>query len=233
MLKPRLVVSSCLLGEKVRYDGKDARNELALRLEPFCEVIKVCPEVATGLGVPRGKIVLYREEGEYRAFQPQSQRELTQELRSFAKDFLESLPPVDGFLLKSKSPSCGVTRTKTYRDREGKEYRGFGRGIFASEVMESFSYIPVEDELRLRKPERRLRFLTSLFLLAGARAIGKDRFHRRVSEFLITFAPRLEKRMRASGSIEDYRKLLFRALRKLPTGSLGMIAKEFVPSELF
>lgn len=165
MGKPRLVVSACLLGEKVRYDGNSAEDTFVVELARSCDVIPVCPEVSIGLGVPREKIIVYTDEEGFGLFQPGTGRDLTEDIKTFSKDFLTALPQVDGFILKSRSPSCGVSRTKTYEDPTGRIYRGPGRGLFASEILKRYPYYPVEDEVRLKSGRRRALFLAKLYAL--------------------------------------------------------------------
>jgi len=227
--KPVLVVSACLAGENVRYDGKPVENEFSRKLLRYVEPVKVCPEIELGLGVPREKVVVYRDGRIVKLYQPATGLDLTGAMERFSKEFLDSLPKVDGFLLKAKSPSCGVSRTKTYRDPAGKRFVGFGKGLFAERVMERFPYLPVEDELTLRKERRRLVFLTALFSFALIRVEGRE-FHSRIGDSLKYFTPALERKMRTIRDREDYRKLLMRALKRLPYGVLEGF--EFVPSEL-
>ncbi len=164
-LKPRLVISACLLGDEVRYDGNSAVSSLAVSLLPFVEVVKVCPEVELGLGVPRDRIILLQEGEKIRAYQPSTGKDFTQELENFSASFYRRMREVNGFLLKSRSPSCGVSGTKVYADREGMILKRRGIGIFAGKVRELFYHLPIEDEERLlRYPSIRLRFLLGLFL---------------------------------------------------------------------
>jgi uncharacterized protein YbbK (DUF523 family) len=52
--KIRLGISSCLLGEKVRFDGGHKLNRfLALTLGEYVDYVPVCPEVEVGLPTPR------------------------------------------------------------------------------------------------------------------------------------------------------------------------------------
>ena len=227
--EPVVVYSACLAGDRVRYDDKPVSDPFAEKLLGYVRVVKVCPEVEIGLGVPREKVVLYKERERLKMSQPATGLELTSRMNTFAEGFLKELKVVDGFLLKSKSPSCGVSRTKTYSDPRGGRFRGFGKGLFALKVMESFPFLPVEDELTLRKERRRLIFLAALFGSALLREEG-IRFHQRLEETLRVFTPVLERKMRESGSEDEYRKLMLKALRRLPVGVLGGF--EFVPPEL-
>jgi len=230
--KPRIVVSSCLAGENVRYDGKPVEDEFSERLIKHVEVIRVCPEVGIGLGVPREKIIVYFQNGEPRVSQPSTGLELTDKIKEFSKSFLDSLSEVDGFLLKAKSPSCGVSRTKTYRDREGRSYRGLGKGLFALEVLKRFPHLPVEDEIRLRNERRRLLFLLNIFSLAELRNSLPENSHREVRVVIRTFSPKLERKMREAKDREVYKELLLRAIEKLPIGAVRELSERIVPEDL-
>ncbi len=211
MDRPRLVVSACLLGEKVRYDGRSAEDEFVLELSERCEVIPVCPEVSVGLGVPRDKIIVYIDEEMPKLSQPSTGRDLTKEMERFSKSFLDQLPPVDGFILKSKSPSCGVSRTKTYRDPRGEKFLGLTKGLFALEVLRRYPHYPIEDEIRLRDEKRRLLFLAKLFALFKLRTDPQSL--KDLLEYLKIWSPgRLRKFERSLD-----RKALLKALENLPT----------------
>ena len=97
-------------------------------------------------------------------------------MTAFSRAFLDRVGPVDGFLLKSRSPSCGVADTKLYGGAEshGEEAPvGLGAGLFARAVIERFRDLPVTDEERLADPEARHRFLAELFARARRREAGE------------------------------------------------------------
>ncbi len=182
--KPRIVYSACLNSEPVRYDGGIIKDTFALKLKEYCEIITVCPEVSIGLGVPREKIIVYIEENKLGIYQPKTGLNLTAKMLNFSEEFLNTLPEIDGFLLKSKSPSCGLSNTIIYKDKEGKIFHSKGMGIFAQKILEKFPYIPAEDEGRLRNPEIRERFLTRIFALSDLRNLkNKDLEIRDLMEF--------------------------------------------------
>lgn len=233
--KPKLVVSACLNLKPVRYNGQEVRDEFVLKLLPYCHVIEVCPEVSIGLGVPRDKIIVYRKNGSVGLSQPSSGLELTDRMEKFTQEFLESIEEVDGFLLKSKSPSCGVSNTKVYADPEGKEFYGKGKGLFALRVLERYRDLPVEDEGRLRNPELRDHFLTRLFALADLRESINNMqeisqlmsFHQKYKYMLMAHSQTKLKtmgRLVASANkrsflqvLEEYRRLFREALSRKPT----------------
>jgi uncharacterized protein YbbK (DUF523 family) len=128
MSQPRLVVSKCLGFDHCRYDGSIIPDPVVDSLRPWVEFIPVCPEVELGLGAPRPPVRLVRVGGEVRLLQPATGRDLTDAMRAFAASFLDGLPPVDGFLLKNRSPSCGVKDAKVYAGPEKAPAVGRGRG---------------------------------------------------------------------------------------------------------
>jgi uncharacterized protein YbgA (DUF1722 family)/uncharacterized protein YbbK (DUF523 family) len=174
MTRPRPVVgmSLCLGDAPVRYDGAAIRDPFAARLAPFVDVRPVCPEVEIGLGVPRAPI---RIEGG-RLVQASTGRDLTEAMRAFAARWLGGLGEVDGFLLKSRSPSCGVTDVK--RGGGAK-----GAGLFAEAVLEAHPEAAVEDEGRLTNARIREHWLTRIFASAELRQVRRMgdlvRFHAR------------------------------------------------------
>jgi len=169
MVKPRVVVSSCLAGENVRYDGKPVYDPIIDKILEFVEPIKVCPEVSIGLPVPRNRIVLVKENDIYKVYQLPKGKDLTENLVKFSKKFLYSLKDIDGFILKAKSPSCGLQGTKTYRTPLGNEFIGRRKGIFALQVLDLYPNFPKADEIDLQDWYKRYIFLTSLYLFANYR----------------------------------------------------------------
>lgn len=180
---PVVVLSRCLGVEACRYNGKMIHEDFIHQFSSYVKIRPVCPELEVGLGVPRDPILIVTGDGGRTLIQPATGRDLTQPMTTFSQSFLEKLKGVDGFILKSRSPSCGIRDTKIHgTDRETILERG--AGIFAAAVMEHFPDAPVEDEKRLRNRIRREQFLTRLYALAGLRRIARrptrkamNRFH--------------------------------------------------------
>ena len=116
-VKPVVVVSKCLGFEACRYNGQFEKCDLVEKLKDFVDFITVCPEVELGLGTHRESIRLVKESEAtpLRLIQQVTGRELSNEMTEFAEEFLFGLPKVDGFILKSKSPSCGMKEVKIYK----------------------------------------------------------------------------------------------------------------------
>jgi uncharacterized protein YbbK (DUF523 family)/uncharacterized protein YbgA (DUF1722 family) len=168
-IRPRVVVSRCLGFETVRYDGDRLESAVVQDLAPHIDFITVCPEVDIGMPVPREPIRVVEESSRHTLIQPSTGRDLTEQMSRYADSRLASLPPVDGFVLKSKSPSCGIGDTKVYPDSVTDETHTRGSGFFGAAVVEWCDGIPVENERRLLDNETRERFLTRIFSLARLR----------------------------------------------------------------
>ncbi len=180
---PHVVLSACIDIAQCRYDGQRIADRFIDRLMPFVKVTPVCPEVAIGLGIPRPTVRLVDEAGQTRLVQPATGRDLTDEMRGFAGDFLGGLGGVDGFILKSGSPSCGTGQVKVYAGLEHAPGVRKEAGIFAREVLRRFNGLAVEDEGRLRNYPIRHHFLTRLFALADLRRLGRDPSMHAISDF--------------------------------------------------
>ena len=159
--RPLIVVSRCLGFGRCRWNGAELFPETVAGLKTGLRFIPVCPECEIGLGVPRQPIRQVVSGNAVRLLQPASGRDLTREMENFSRSFLAGLPPVAGFLLKSRSPSCGITDTALFADRndteplEGKN----GPGFFARAVIERFPSLPLIDERGLEEQETRLNWL--------------------------------------------------------------------------
>jgi uncharacterized protein YbgA (DUF1722 family)/uncharacterized protein YbbK (DUF523 family) len=172
--KPIVVTSKCLDLAPCRYNGEVIPFDFIRRLEPHAKVVAVCPEEAIGLGTPRDPIRLVLAKNDHiRLIQPATGRGLTQEMRRFSEKFLGDLPAADGFILKSRSPSCGIRDAKRFGGPDGNRPMGKGPGLFAQSVLSKFPHVAVEDEGRLLNLTLREHFLTKLFTLARFRELQK------------------------------------------------------------
>jgi uncharacterized protein YbbK (DUF523 family)/uncharacterized protein YbgA (DUF1722 family) len=163
------VVSRCLDLAPCRYNGAVIETPFVRRLQAHVDLLPVCPELEVGLGVPRAPIRLVRRGGATVLVQPATGCDLTRAMGAFAEGFLESLPEVDAFLLKARSPSCGVHGVKVFPDADTDAPQGREIGMFARAVLSRFPDLPAEHEGRLGNPRLLDRFLTRLFALADLR----------------------------------------------------------------
>jgi uncharacterized protein YbbK (DUF523 family) len=179
--RPRIGISACLLGERVRYDGRDKRHAwLVDVLGPEVEWVPVCPEVEAGFGTPREPMELVRvaEHGVV-LMTTRLRPDLTATLRQFAERRVEELAAtgLDGYVLKAGSPSCAIATTINAEHAETAEHAedclsassaisagsalsvDMGPGLFAEALMRRLPDLPVVDEQQLADPDVRRRFV--------------------------------------------------------------------------
>jgi uncharacterized protein YbgA (DUF1722 family)/uncharacterized protein YbbK (DUF523 family) len=165
----KIGISSCLLGQEVRFDGGHKRDAfLTDTLGPQVEWVSVCPEVEMGLGTPRETLRLVRSDdsaGLFRMVTTRTGVDHTDGMNRWAARRLEELAQGDadlcGYVLKKDSPSCGMERVKTY-GAGGMPERN-GRGLYATALMRRFPTLPVEEEGRLNDPRLRENFIERVF----------------------------------------------------------------------
>jgi len=147
--KPLVGVSSCLLGNKVRYDGQEKTNQLIVEtMSQYLEFVAICPEVGIGLGVPRAPIQLVGETEHLRVVGVEDPAmDVTDQLIAYAKTIIQDHPNLSGFIFKSRSPSCAVNDAPLF-NTTGKQINTSG-GLFASTIIQLKPELPVEDEARL------------------------------------------------------------------------------------
>jgi uncharacterized protein YbbK (DUF523 family) len=155
--RPRVGVSRCLLGDTVRYDGGHKYEASVIdTLGAEVEWVAVCPELEVGMGVPREPVHLAaRDDGSgVRLLGVESRTDWTERVHHWAGPRLDALAALNiaGFVLKSRSPSCGLRDVPV-------DGAPAGRGLFAELLVEAMPDLPVEDEQMLRDPEVRRRFL--------------------------------------------------------------------------
>jgi uncharacterized protein YbgA (DUF1722 family)/uncharacterized protein YbbK (DUF523 family) len=160
----RIGISSCLLGEAVRFDGGHKRDAfLSDTFGPFVEWVPVCPEVEAGFGTPRESMRLVRAGNDVRLLTVRSAVDVTAQLDRYAERRAAQLAGEDlcGYVLKKDSPSCGLERVKVY-DPNGSPVKT-GRGRFAVALIDRLPQLPVEEEGRLSDPKLRENFVERVF----------------------------------------------------------------------
>jgi uncharacterized protein YbgA (DUF1722 family)/uncharacterized protein YbbK (DUF523 family) len=183
IIKPNVVVSKCLGFAACRYNGITIPDRFVDKLKPYVNFITICPEEEIGLGVPRDPITIVSAKGVKLLLQPTTGKDITGKMTSFVEQFLSSLKDIDGFILKYKSPSCGIKAVKIFPSMEATIPIRRGSGFFGGEVIERFSDLAVEDEARLKNFKIREHFLTKLFTLARFREAKKAKAMRELVRF--------------------------------------------------
>jgi uncharacterized protein YbbK (DUF523 family)/uncharacterized protein YbgA (DUF1722 family) len=237
----RVGVSSCLLGAPVRFDGGHKKDPfLVAELGQHVEWVPVCPELEVGMGVPREAVRLVRPSvgpkvGGLRMVGVQSGRDWTDAMHSYSRERVAALERLElsGYILKSKSPSCGMERVKVYGPK-GTAVKE-GSGLYATALIERFPLLPVEEEGRLNDPVLRENFIERVFCYHRWLLFRKERFtvgrlvelHRRHKFLILAHSDAHLRRLGrivagAKGRPADhvtaeYARAFFEALEKKPT----------------
>ncbi|ABR54289.1 Protein of unknown function DUF1722 [Methanococcus vannielii SB] len=162
--KPNIIISRCIEHDNCRYDGHKISSDFVKNTKKYFNYITVCPEVEIGLPIPRNSLKIAFKNNNYEFVQNNTYNNYTEKIRIFSSNFLESITNVDGFILKNKSPSCGVKGVKIYLEN-GNPINQKTEGFFAKEVLKRFPNIPIEDEARLRNKRIKDHFLTKVYTL--------------------------------------------------------------------
>jgi uncharacterized protein YbgA (DUF1722 family)/uncharacterized protein YbbK (DUF523 family) len=185
MEKIRLGISTCLLGENVRYDGSHKLDRfLTDTLGQYVEYVPVCPEVECGLPVPRESMHLEGNPDSPHLVTIRTKQDMTDRMVRWANKRVLELEKEDlcGFIFKSNSPSSGMERVRVYNENRMSVKKGVG--IFARIFMDHFRLLPVEDEGRLHNPGLRENFIERIFTLKRWREIiGKKESRRDIMDF--------------------------------------------------
>ena len=153
-------VSSCLLGYKVRYDGDHRLDQqIAEILDGNFTLLSVCPEVEAGMGVPREKVQLEGSLESPRMIGRDSQEDWTERMNHYCAKRIaqKDLQNLSGFILKARSPSCGIKKVKLFG--ESGAMRRIGTGLFAHALIRQFSDLPIIEDEHLANPELREKFI--------------------------------------------------------------------------
>ena len=201
----KIGISSCLLGNKVRYDGQHKLDRfLRDELGPYVYWVPVCPETECGLGIPREAMRLVgKDTDSARLFTNKTFIDKTDQMLDYINEKLDELEKerLRGFIFKSKSPTSGMRGVKIYTEAGMPSHRG--SGIFAREFMKRFPNLPVEDEGRLHDAGIRENFIETIYVydrwlkyLDNDKSIaGLMNFHARHKYLLMSHSPALLKEL--------------------------------------
>jgi uncharacterized protein YbgA (DUF1722 family)/uncharacterized protein YbbK (DUF523 family) len=185
MEKIKLGISTCLLGENVRYDGGHKLDRfLTDTLGQYVEYVPVCPEVECGLPIPREAMHLEGDPDSPRLVTIRTKQDMTDRMVQWARKRVADLEKEDlcGFIFKSDSPSSGMERVKVYNEKGMPVKKGVG--MFAKIFMDHFPLLPVEEEGRLHDPGLRENFVERIFTLKRWREVlGKKESRGNVVDF--------------------------------------------------
>ena len=165
----RIGVSACLLGERVRYDGLEKLDRVVRdSLGTLYQLVPVCPEFELGLGVPREPIGLFGDPARPRLIGLNSGADLTAKMEAWCAARVEQLAAegIHGFVLKARSPSCGVRGVMVVAE-DGAEVPG--SGLFAMALSALLPELPIEEDEVLHDPELREGFVQRVRIYGGRR----------------------------------------------------------------
>lgn len=160
----KIGVSSCLLGTMCRYDGAHSKDEfIANILKNYFEFVPYCPEKMV-FTTPREAIRLVEKDSKIEVVTSNTNKVVTKELEDISKELVEEIQKEQlcGFILKSKSPTCGMERVKVYQEKNAPSEKK-GIGVFAKKLQETIPLLPIEEEGRLNDAWLRENFLMQIF----------------------------------------------------------------------
>lgn len=228
----RLGISSCLLGERVRWNGDHQLDRFLVdTLGRFVEYVPVCPEVECGFGVPREPFRLVGDPESPRLVTSNSKQDHTERMVAWSRKRVGELEKENlcGFIFKSKSPSSGMERVKVYTQKGIPEKKGVG--VFARAFTEHFPLLPVEEDGRLHDPILRENFIERIFTFKRWRETRAEKegrghlvdFHTRHKMVILAHSPQHHRSMGKlvaqtkgiplKSLFEQYQSLLMEALR--------------------
>jgi uncharacterized protein YbbK (DUF523 family) len=157
----KIGISSCLLGEDVRYDGQNKYDRYIVEaLGQYVEFLPVCPETAIGLGVPRPPVRLLNRNGRISAIGVENPDiDISEALTRFGKKQAAVLKNICGYIFKSRSPSCGLTDTPISTGTRAAS----GAGLYTRQIIEALPPLPVTDEVSLKPGTSGNHFLERVF----------------------------------------------------------------------
>jgi uncharacterized protein YbgA (DUF1722 family)/uncharacterized protein YbbK (DUF523 family) len=231
--KPKIFISKCIEQDHCRWNGAITSSVEVKNLMPFIDLYTACPEADIGLGIPRDPIRLVSINDEVRLIQPATNKDLTDQMKDYCNKLISTLDDMDGFILRSKSPSCGIKEVKIHQGTGSKTLHPAGAGIFAQIVLDTFPYLPIEDEGRLTNFKIREHFLTAIFTINRFKEIKQDLDIKKLmlfqAEHKFLFLAYNQSQMRKLGKIaanldkadmkdvfENYEKNLYQVFNKLP-----------------
>lgn len=229
-------VSSCVLGEQVRFDGGHKRSQFVVSgLGDYFQYLPICPEVGMGLTVPRATLRLQGQDDQIELVESKDPtKNHTDKIIQFAQQKVAELQSSDicGYIVCAKSPSCGMERVKVYSQNQAKKE---GVGLYTRHLMEKMPWLPIEEDGRLHDPLLRENFILRVFVLHDLHSTIGDQptaakiiqFHSRYKLTLMAHHPSSYKELgKLVANVKQYsmdefyclyREQLMAALRKIAT----------------
>jgi uncharacterized protein YbgA (DUF1722 family)/uncharacterized protein YbbK (DUF523 family) len=177
-------------------------NAFIEKMKPFFDFVTVCPEVEIGLGVPRKSTRLLFDDEQYYMVQPALEKDCTQDMENFLTTWLKKHNDLDGFLLKTLSPSCGTRDVRLYPTMNSKSTIGKGIGYFPLKISQIYPHLITENEGRINNARLREHFFTRIYAQAAFRELSNQysissfvRFHAVHKYLYMSYRPSILKKM--------------------------------------
>lgn len=239
MNKPKIVLSSCLLGNNVRYDGGNTEDSwITKKLSRFFELKAICPELAMGMSVPREPVnIILEKDGTKKMIGVNSHTDHTSNAVVTSQNILKTeFNEVSGVILQKKSPSCGLERVKLYNEKHEHMFQlkhsPQNRGLFADELLKRFPLLPAIDSGRIFDRDERENFIRRVVAYERFQRLDKkisslQDFHARykfvIMEYHQDVMRKLGKLAANSAQLsadvvyQQYEEIFFNAMTKIPT----------------
>ncbi len=245
-VKPDIVISKCIEFDNCRFNSQMISSDFVKKLKSHVNFITVCPEVEIGLGIPRSPVRLFLNDKIKRLIQHETKKDYTKKMNDFSTSFLNNIENIDGFILKSRSPSCGIRDVKIYpsSSKSAPIYRS--SGFFGEHVLKLFPICAIEDEARLSNSVIREHFLRKIYTTSSFRKVVKSnsineliKFHSENKFLLMSYGQKYlkklgqivsnNKKIPLNDLFFEYKKNLFSALYRGPrcTNNVNVLQHTF------
>lgn len=206
-VKPRLFLVECVEMNHSQFNGNMIHSEPVRKLKNYVDIVSICPEKALGLKVPRSPMRLVKINHQIRLIQTDTEKDFTERLMNYAIDYAETLTDhlgcsIDGFILKSGSPVCGLNDVRVYEEKSDAIISTHQSGLFTLAIRHKCNLLPAVDENKISDPEIFDNFLTRIYMIAGFRTATTSpsltrlqEFHRRNKFLLMSYQQNLMKKL--------------------------------------
>lgn len=188
--KPNILLSRCIEHDACRYDGQMIHSDIVAHMKDEVDFVTYCPEMGIGLPVPREAIRLADMDGQRRLIKSMDGDDVTELMDDYCDDVVRKIKDknqhkeLDGFILKSRSPTCGIKDVKIYKGPgRVQKVATNGIGVFAERMMNTFGDLAFEDEGRLTNFDIREYFFTRIFTHADFRAVRDNHTMKALIDF--------------------------------------------------
>ena len=203
----KIGISSCLLGQAVRYDGGHKRNGFLInKLGRYFELVPICPEVGIGMPIPRPPIHLVKHGEEIRVLDARTHsRDYTGALYAYPDLIHKKIESLSGYILKKKSPSCGIESAEIFAEENPElPLPQKSSGMFVQSLQERFPLLPMEDEKRLCDPLERENFIQQVLVYQRWRCMSENTmkqqyllsFHKEHQNLIMAHNPDMDRKLR-------------------------------------